>query len=194
MSVPTLLLDTNIVSSFLQAGRETELAAASRQIPLAVVDEVRRELQGDRQRGGTPFTTWLAGSSISIRRIPLDSEAANTFAQLLHPKDPQKDLGERASIALAVSEPDLVIVTHDKNALWIAVREIWRGPARVMGIAPFVRLMFEQGALSDPDIADEVIKLSGPQEQRPTWWAARRATLSSPALPPVPTVPVATRV
>jgi hypothetical protein len=175
---PTFLLDTNIVSSFLQAGREQELAGAGQRVSLAIVDEVRRELEADAHRGGKPFATWLVGSNISIRRIALGSEAAATFAQLLHPKDPHKDLGERASIALVASEPALVLVTHDKNALWIAIREIWRGSAQLMGIAPFMRLLFEQGALTDPDIADEVLKLSGPLEQRPTWWASWRTELA----------------
>jgi hypothetical protein len=186
---PTFLLDTNIVSNFLQAGREQELAMASQRVCLTIVDEVRRELEVDRARGGRAFATWLAGSKISIRRIPLGSEAAATFAQLLRPKDPHKDLGERASIALAASEPALVLVTHDKNALWMAIREIWRGSAQLMGIAPFVRLLFEQGALADPNIADEVIKLSGPLEQRPTWWASWRAALGSPISLPTPAAP-----
>lgn len=189
---PTFLLDTNIVSNFLQAGGEKELAVASRRVSLAIVDEVRRELEVDRQRGGRAFATWLAGSNVSIRRIPLGSEAAASFAQLLHPKDPHKDLGERASIALAASEPALVLVTHDKNALWMAIREIWRGSAQLMGIAPFVRLLFDQGALADPDIADEVIKLSGPLEQRPTWWASWRAALGSPVSPLAPAAPATT--
>jgi hypothetical protein len=178
-----LLLDTNIISNFLQAGRERELAEASHRVSLAIVDEVTRELEGDRKRGGRAFATWLAGSNISILRISLGSQAAATFAQLLNPKEPHKDLGERASIALAAFEPALVLVTHDKNALWIAIREIWSGSAQLMGIAPFVRLLFEQGALADPDIADEVIQLSGPLEQRPTWWASWRAALGQgPAL------------
>jgi hypothetical protein len=180
----TFLLDTNIVSSFLRAGREKELATASQRISLEIVDEVRRELEADRQYGGRAFVSWLAGSKISIRRIPLGSEAAATFAELLHPKEPHKDLGERASIALAAAEPALVLVTHDKNALWIAIREIWRGASQVMGIAPFVRHLFDRGALVDPDVADEVIKLSGPQEQRPTWWAPWRAALGAPSATP----------
>jgi len=189
---PTFLLDTNIVSNFLQAGREKELAVASQRVSLMIVDEVKRELEGDKQRGARAFTSWLAGSNISVRRIVLGSEAEATFAQLLHPKDPQKDLGERASIALAASEPTLVLVTHDKNGLWLAIREIWRGPAQLMGIAPFVRVLFERGALTVPDIADEVINLSGPLEQRPTWWASWRAALGVSASPPAPAAPMAT--
>ena len=186
----TFLLDTNVISNFLQAGREQELAVASQRASLEIVDEVRRELEQDQYRGGKAFATWLAGSNISIRRIPVGSEAAATFAQLLHPKDPLKDLGERASIALAASEPHLTLVTHDKNALWVAIREIWRNPAQLMGIAPFVRLLFEQGALTDPDIADEVIKLSGPKEQRPTWWASWSAALGLPVPLPAAATPL----
>lgn len=188
---PSFLLDTNIVSNFLQAGRDSEFAVASRRVSLLIVDEVRRELEADKTHGRA-FKSWLASSNISVRRISLGSEAAANLAQLLHPRDPHKDLGERASIALAASEPTLVLVTHDKNALWLTIREIWRAPAQVMGIAPFVRLLFDQNALTDPEIADDVIDLSGPLEQRPTWWASWRAALGSPASPHTPTAPAAT--
>ena len=187
----TFLLDSNIVSFFLQARAEKELAAASQRVPLAIVDEVRRELEAHPNRGGKAFVAWLAGSNIEIRLIRLGSEAAATFAQLLRPGDPHKDRGERASIALATSEPALVLVTHDKNALWIAIREIWRGSARLLGIAPFVRMLFDERVLADPDIADEVIRLSGPLEQRPTWWASWRAALGSPS-PSAPAAPAST--
>lgn len=173
---PSFLLDTNIVSNFLQAGREGEFSVASRHVPRLVVDEVRKELEADKARGRA-FKSWLASSNISVRHIPVGSEAAANLARLLRPKDPHKDLGERASIALAAPEPALVLVTHDKNALWLTIREIWRAPAQVMGIAAFVRLLFDQRALMDPEVADDVINLSGPLEQRPTWWASWRAKL-----------------
>lgn len=37
----TYLLDTMMVSFFLRAGRERELAEAARTLPMAIVDEVR---------------------------------------------------------------------------------------------------------------------------------------------------------
>lgn len=48
----TYLLDTMLVSFFLRAGREVELAAAASRCPMAMVDELRQELEKDRRRGG----------------------------------------------------------------------------------------------------------------------------------------------
>jgi len=42
--VVTYLLDTNVVSYFLQASREKDLSDAAKFIPLAIVGEVRDEL------------------------------------------------------------------------------------------------------------------------------------------------------
>ena len=175
-----LLLDTNTVSYFLQAGREKELAHAASCVAMSIVGEVKDELKRDRQRGGKFFEQWLAASTIVVRPIPVGSEASATLARLVHPKDPSKDLGERASIALAASDPSMILVTHDRNGVWIALREIPSG-ARMMGLAPFLRIFFDRGVLTDPAVADEVIKLAGPVEQRPTWWASWRAGLAVPA-------------
>jgi hypothetical protein len=91
------LLDTMIVSYFLDAQHEVSLATAARAVPLAIVDEVRRELRNNPRRGGTAFEKWLVSSNIDIREIQVGSPASSTFAQLLHPASPDRDRGERAS-------------------------------------------------------------------------------------------------
>lgn len=183
----TFLLDTNIVSYFLEAGREKELATAAARVAMKISDRVGEELERAPRNGGQPFKRWLAGSNIGILAMLAGSEASITFAQLPVPTKAIRGLGERASIALAASDPSLILVTHDKNATWLALREIWRSEARLMGVAPFLRMLFAESALTDPALADEVIALS---EQRPTWWASWRAGLTSTA--PVPaTVPPA---
>jgi hypothetical protein len=53
-----------IISYLLQAQHETELAAAAKRCPMALVDEVRRELENDKKRGGRFFKKWLDGSCI----------------------------------------------------------------------------------------------------------------------------------
>jgi predicted nucleic acid-binding protein len=59
----TYLLDTNVVSYFLQAAREKELSEAAKNVPLAIVVEVRDELGADSKRGGPAFARWLAASA-----------------------------------------------------------------------------------------------------------------------------------
>lgn len=173
----TYLLDTMIVSFFLQANREEELAAASRRCSMVIVDEVRRELENDRDRGGKAFKRWLAASNIELRSIEVGTPASATLSEMLNPVSPSRGRGERASIALAASDASLTFVTHDRGGMWIALREIWSAGERLLGLAVFLRRLFDQGVLQDPTSLDEVMSLAVDPAQRPTWWAAWRASL-----------------
>jgi hypothetical protein len=170
----THLLDTNVVSFFLQGSREKELAAAAKVVPLAIVGEVRDELLADTKRGGAAFTKWLATSGIEVKELLLGSPAANTLAQLTSGAATAKDLGERASVALSLDEAGLIFVTHDKNGAWLALRETWSPGERLLGVAPFLRRLYEAKALTDATVLDDVIIHAEP---RPSWWGAWRATL-----------------
>ena len=178
----TFLLDTNVVSYFLQAGRERELAEAARCCPMALVDEVFRELKADPHRGGRAFPQWFDDSSIEVRPIEVGSPASVTLARLrsLRPPSsnlppPNKDLGERASIALASSDNSLTFVAHDRNAMWIALRELWETGERFIGVPVFLRRLFDVGALSEPAVADEIIAQIKPAQ--PTCWSQWRSGL-----------------
>lgn len=70
----TYLLDTQVVSYFLHARRENELAAAAAAVPCTIVDEVRGELAADSTRGAL-FERWLPLSHIEVIEIPLGSPA-----------------------------------------------------------------------------------------------------------------------
>jgi hypothetical protein len=169
------LLDTMIVSYFLEAGAEEQLAAAAKTVPMAIAEDVRRELRNDAVRGGKAFEKWLATSNIEVRAIPVGSVASSTLHELLKP-NPGQGLGERASIALAAADATLTFVTHDKGALWIAVREIWAAGERVLGLAPFLRRLFEGSALTDLDTVEEIMSLAYKgAAQWPTWWPTWRA-------------------
>ncbi len=180
----TYLLDAMIVSYFLQAGRENDLAMAARCCSMALVDEVRGELLRDKKRGGKPFKKWFDASGIATLAIELGTSAHATLAALVSPAVTAKDLGERASIALAASEASLTFVTNDKNGASLALREIWVPGERVLGLAVFLRRLFEQRGLEDPKALDEVmaIALTSPKQQ-PTWWAPWRADLASAGAP-----------
>jgi len=170
----THLLDTNVVSFFLQGSREKELAAAAKAVPLAIVGEVRHELLADTKRGGAAFSKWLAASGIEVKELLVGSPAANTLAQLTSGTATAKDLGERASVALSLHEAGLIFVTHDKNGAWLALRETWGPGERLLGVAPFLRRLYEAKALTDATVLDDVIMHAEP---RPSWWGAWRATL-----------------
>jgi len=192
------LLDTNIVSYFLQAGRESDLAAAAKSCSMALVDEVRRELENDKVRGGRAFQKWLATSNIEVRPLVVGSPASTTLAHLLNPASPGKGRGERASIALAAHDASLTLVSYDKNGLWLALRELWVPGERILGVEVFLRRLFEQGALKDPAILDEVISNACAGAKRPTWWAPWRVGLApdstSDRSPPAPAAPAAPKV
>ena len=172
----TYLLDTMVVSFFLEAGRDSELAVASAAVPMAVADEVRRELLADRNRGGKPFMKWWATTKIDVLSISLGTAEAATLTALLSPASPQKNLGERASIALAAFRPTLTFVSHDKNGIWIGLREIWEPGERLMGVPVFLRRLWDAGAVSNPAVLDDIISQLD-QAHRPTWWASWRAGL-----------------
>ena len=180
----TYLLDTMIVSYFLQAQRETELATAAKRCSIALVEEVRRELENDKTRGGRFFKKWFDASGIKPLAIELGTPAHATLAALVSPISTGKNLGERASIAVAASEATLTFVTNDKNGLCVALREIWMPGERVLGLAVFLRRLFEEHALEDPNALDDVmaVALTSPQQQ-PTWWASFRARLASASAP-----------
>lgn len=172
------LLDTMVVSYFLQAEREAELAAAARRCPMAVVEQVFNELRNDPARGGRSFEKWFAGSNIEMRPITADSPAFTTYAQLVDPNVPaRKNVGERASIAFAAFDPSLTFVSQDKNGMWLALRELWTPGERVVGVPVFLRRLFDAEALREPSVADDIMKHAN--APRPTWWASWRASFSS---------------
>ena len=171
----TYLLDTNLVSYFLQTGHEKALAAAAATCAMALVGEVRVELRNDRERGGASFEKWLAGSALTVRDIELGSPEHVTLAQLVKPLSPKDGLGERASIALAAHDPTMTFVANDRNALWLGLREIWSPGERLLGVVPFMRRLFDSKALVDPKVLDDVVALV--PFQQPTWWPSWRASL-----------------
>lgn len=173
----TYLLDTMVISYFLQAGREAALADAAQRCPMAIVDEVRDELERDRKRGGKTFRAWLATSGVNVMPIIVGSPASETLAALVSPASPTKNLGERACIALASSDPSLTLVTHDKGAAWIALRELWMPGERVLGLAAFLRRVATDGF--DATVVDDLAAVALDPGQKPTWWAPWRAGLAS---------------
>lgn len=172
----TYLLDTNIVSYFLQADREDDLAVAAKRCSIAVVGEVHRELENDKSRGGKAFRKAFDASGLELCEIQVGTTAHATLAALVGAVSTAKNLGERASIALAASDASLTFVANDRVGLWLALREIWMPGERILGVAVFLRRLLELNALEDPAALDDVMAVAVPHSQSmPTWWAAWRA-------------------
>jgi hypothetical protein len=181
----TYLLDTNVVSYFLQAAREADLAKAATTSTMALVEAVQGELENDPKRGGKAFRKWLDGSRIKVRGIELGTPAHATLAALVGPTSTTRNLGERASVALAASDPTLTFVANDKNGLVLALREIWSPGERVLGLAVFLRRLVEEGSLADPTAIDDVMATANAQQ--PSWWVAWRASVATMATSVAPT-------
>lgn len=144
---------------------------------MALVEEVRQELERKREHGGkAAFRKWLDTSNIHVLSMDVGSSASNTFAQLLNPAS-SKDRGEQASIALAAFDDTLTFVTHDHIAQQLALRELWRPGERVLSLPVFLRRLMEQKALEDSVVLDDIV--SHAMKPPPTWWASWRAGLAS---------------
>lgn len=165
------LLDTQVVSYFLQARRENELATAAAAAPCAIVDEVHRELLADPTRGSL-FDRWFPASYIKLIEVVLGSPADNLLA-ILQSGIVTKGRGERASIAVAATNNDLVFTCIDKGGVWLALRELWTPGERVISLQVFLRRLVDARALSGA-AADDVLRCS--TQVVPTWWADWRAS------------------
>ena len=89
----TYLLDNNVVSYFLHGRREADLMDAARRCPLAIADEVSKELKRSSRDGGR-FKAWFAGGAIASLAIAVGSEVDATY-QALTPPTTERGKGER---------------------------------------------------------------------------------------------------
>lgn len=138
------LLDTQVVSYFLQARRENELAAAAAVVACAIVDEVRIELAADRTRGAL-FARWLPESHLQVVEILVGSPAELLLARLRSGVPAGAGRGERASIALAATDSAMVFAGMDKGGMWIALRELWAPGERLISLPVLLRRLSMPG-------------------------------------------------
>ncbi len=137
---------------------------------MAIVEEVRDELTRQGRDGAAKVQTWLAESPIGVRGISVGDSAATAVFRHLQADavSVQRNRGERASIALAASDPSLVLVANDKGALWVALHELWQPGERVVTVPVFLRRLCDVGSLARP-AATDLVNLH--HLRRPTWWA-----------------------
>ncbi len=164
------LLDTQVVSYFLQARREADLATAAETIPCAIAEIVRDELAEDPARGAL-FDRWLPTSHLEVIAIAVGSPAEALWTRL-RVGVTQKGRGERASIALAATNSEYVFAGMDKGGMWLALRELWAPGERVISLPVFLRRLVDARALTGEG-ADDVMRRSN--QIFPTWWADWRS-------------------
>lgn len=88
----------------------------------------------------------------------------------------KKDHGEAATVAVAKTRSDLVMVTGDTAATLWALNELFHGGERVMRVPVFVRTLHELGALDAVSVR-AVSERAASHAAVPTWWASWLATV-----------------
>jgi hypothetical protein len=87
-----------------------------------------------------------------------------------------KDLGELASIAVAVEDASLVFVCNDHNAVWIALRELFQPGEHVVRFSTFLRRAHDNVGLRR-SVVEKLAKLAQLAHAPPTWWTDWLSTL-----------------
>jgi hypothetical protein len=173
-AVATYLLDTGIVLGFQKCGHLDALADAASSVAVALVEEVYDEITdprgGKHVDAASKARRVIDASKISLCSIPLGSTEARTFSAIRRGRTSSADLGEAASIAVAVHGPSYVFVTNDGAASLRSLQEL-RG--RTMSFHPFLRVLADAGAIG-PERSDEIATaIQGLRDwgaTQPTWW------------------------
>ena len=117
------LIDTNVVWFFFEAGQKDALKSIANVVPLAVVEEVHQEALNHKKRGDE-YRKWQLSSGLTVRSLAVGGVGSVCLGTLRGGSNDMKDLGEHASIALAVEDPSLLLVTNDKGGAWLGLREL----------------------------------------------------------------------
>lgn len=168
------LLDTCIVAAFQQAGEIEAFVEIATAVPIVLVEEVYDELT-DPSRG-KPERAREAKASldgvVTVIGIVVGAPAAQTLAQLRKTRSSTKDLGEDASIALALHDDRLTFVTHEARAVFDAVESI---APRVLTLHPFLRHIVGHGAIDRSvacRISASILRAKKAEWRAPPAWCA----------------------
>jgi hypothetical protein len=170
------LLDTGIVLGFQKCGHLDALTGAAGLVSLTLVEEVFDEITdprgGKHAAEANAAKSLFAESKLGIRGIPIGSPAAATLWAIRRGKTSTADLGEAASIALALHDRDLTFVTNDAAASLKSLTEL-RG--RTLSFHPFLAALVEAGAVGverSDEIAGAIRGLRDWGAVEPTWWSS----------------------
>lgn len=171
MSTPVYLLDCMVVSYFLQAKQKDALGLIGDHVGIAIADAVHDELLADTHRG-PEYAKWQRKAKVAIHALAVGGAGARVLAALEAQIGGRRDKGERKSIAIASEAPELVFVTHDVRATFLALRELGSGGERVVSFFEFVRRGQAAAGITRAAVeACASIALREPKHE-PTWWRA----------------------
>jgi hypothetical protein len=170
----TYLVDNNVISYFFNAGVKRQLTAIADVLPLAVVREVHDEAA--KAAFGNEYKNWQSTSKLKLVDLLVGGPGSKLLTELRRASSSLKDLGEHASIALAAEDKQYVFVANDKNALWIALRELYEPREVVIRLSTFLRRVADANAMTK-SCAIDIAKKSQLEDALPTWWANWLATL-----------------
>ena len=166
----TWLLDACVLVRAQDADRLAELVKASGD--MAVVREVYEEVT--QPRGAKPETQRKAAAAkaeidrggLQVMDIPVLSAAGARFGAMRQGREGPNDAGEAASVALTAFDRNLVFVTVEKGAAWLAMKEVDRQCVVLHG---FLRALVEEGSLTR-ESAHAIA--AADRQPPPSWWAA----------------------
>lgn len=147
---------------------------ASDVVPAEVYDELT-----NRKKAGAARTILRRCGIDQGRDTPIDSPQGRMYSSLRRGRTSLNDAGEAACTVWAFHHPELFLVTGERGAAYLALRELG---GRVLLVPWFLRARVEQGTL-DLAVAIAIFehRVSSQQETIPTWWngwvEGRKATI-----------------
>lgn len=179
------LLDANVVIDFDQA-RALSALVTQRVVELQLVEQVYDELctpsvddSPHRASEKKRVAKLLRPRFTAPIEILPGTHAAQVMRHLQSRKtsnNPAKDRGEAASIAAASVDRELCFVAEDTGAVRYALGELFDSGERVQRLAPFVRVLYERGAI-DRAAVSGLGGLKKIRENPPSWWATWLASI-----------------
>lgn len=166
---PVYLLDAMIVIELAEASG-LEMLASGR-VRIELVEEVWDEVT-DKRHAGPARAVRRVLSGVTRRSIVPGSHEDRIKEALRDSPTSRRNLGEAASIAVASVDPDVVLVTNDRDAAFAAMREL-RG--RTIELFAFFRALIDAGESRE---AVTRVRASIAKRQHrntlwttpPTWW------------------------
>lgn len=180
------LLDAKVPIAFQRAGILDRLAVMAGTGRLHVVEEVWEEIveknlesEDARSRDQARHAKRVLEPSGLVRELILaGSPASAMLVALKGDAEATTHLGERASIALARDRDDLIFVTHDVKAAFVALNELG---GRVILIPELVRRCNDVMKLGVCELRALELHLN---QLLPTWWTSWSKAQGTPS-PPV---------
>jgi hypothetical protein len=168
------LLDTGIVLIFQKTGHLEALTLATRTVNILLVEEVYDEVTEPRndkhKEAASAAKTTLDDSDAEVVSILLGSPVADTYSALRGGKQSATaNVGESASIAYAAHNRDVVFVTNDRAASFLALREL-RG--RTMTFHTLTVLVDDRAMVRHraKEVVDAIPGVKDLWAVRPLWW------------------------